>query len=97
MLTVKQVITVSRIIDKLDLKITDPKADVNTIGSDLIMQIASKAHQAEADVAVLVSTFAKCTPEEALEMDIVDLYEKHFKDQKLLSFFTSAVKQKLHE
>jgi len=98
MFTVKQAITVSRIIGKLDLKISDPKAGANEVGADLMMQLVSKAHKASEDIYKLVAELKGCTVKEAEDVDIVAIFEdEKIMGGKLVSFFTSAVKQQLQE
>ena len=92
MLTLKQGLKLSAIIDKLDLKITDPKADANKIGADLMMQIISKAHKAEQEIYAFVAEIKGITPQEAEKVDLVQFIKEIASDAGLVSFFKSAVK-----
>jgi hypothetical protein len=94
MLTLKQGLKLSAIIDKLDLKITDPKADANKVGADLMMQIISKAHKAENEIYAFVAEIKKITPEEAAEIDLMKFIQDIMSDAGVLDFFKSAVKSK---
>lgn len=97
MLTLKQGLKLSAIIDKLDLKITDPKADANKVGADLMMQIISKAHKAEKEIYAFVAEIKKITPEEAAEIDLMKFIQDIMSDAGVLDFFKSAVKSKGQE
>lgn len=92
MLTLKQGLKLSAIIDKLDLKITDPKADANKIGADLMMQIISKAHKAEKEIYAFVAEIRGITPQEAENVDLVQFIKEMASDTGVVNFFKSAVK-----
>jgi len=92
MLTLKQGLKLSAIIDKLDLKITDPKADANKIGADLMMQIISKAHKAEKEIYAFVAEIRGITPQEAEKIDLVQFIKEMASDTGVVNFFKSAVK-----
>lgn len=94
MLTVKQGIKLSAIIDKLDLKITDPKAGAEEVGADLIMQIATKAHRAEQEIYHFVADVKKIDPEEAEKVDLVGFMQGILSDTGAMGFFKSAVTSK---
>lgn len=92
MLTLKQGLKLSAIIDKMDLKITDPKADANKIGADLMMQIISKAHKAEKEIYAFVAEIRGITPQEAEKIDLVQFIKEMASDTGVVNFFKSAVK-----
>jgi len=92
MLTLKQGIKLSAIIDKLDLKITDPKADANKVGADLMMQIVAKAHKAEKEIYAFVAEIRGITPQEAEKIDLVQFIKEMASDTGVVNFFKSAVK-----
>ena len=92
MLTLKQGLKLSAIIDKLDLKITDPKADANKVGADLMMQIISKAHKAEQEIYAFVAETRGITPQEAEKVDLVQFIKEMASDTGVVNFFKSAVK-----
>ena len=92
MLTLKQGLKLSAIIDKLDLKITDPKASQEQIGADLIMQIISKAHKAEKEIYAFVAEAKGITPQEAEKVDLVQFIKEIASDAGVVNFFKSAVK-----
>jgi predicted peroxiredoxin len=91
MLTLKQGLKLSAIIDKLDLKITDPKADANKIGADLMMQIISKAHKAEKEIYAFVAEVKGITAQEAENIDLVQFIKEIASDAGVINFFKSAV------
>ena len=92
MLTLKQGLKLSAIIDKLDLKIADPKADAEKIGSDLLMQIVAKAHKAEQEIYAFVAEVKGITPQEAEKVDLVQFIKEMASDTGVVNFFKSAVK-----
>jgi len=91
MLTLKQGLKLSAIIDKLDLKITDPKASQEQIGADLMMQIISKAHKAEKEIYAFVAEAKGITPQEAENIDLVQFVKELVSDAGVINFFKSAV------
>jgi len=92
MITLKQGIKLSAIIDKLDLKITDPKASQEQIGADLMMQIISKAHKAEKEIYAFVAEAKGITPQEAEKVDLMQFIKEIASDAGVINFFKSAVK-----
>jgi len=92
MLTLKQGLKLSAIIDKLDLKIADPKADAEKIGSDLLMQIVAKAHKAEKEIYAFVAEVKGITPQEAEKVDLIGFIKEIAADAGVINFFKSAVK-----
>jgi hypothetical protein len=92
MLTLKQGLKLSAIIDKLDLKITDPKASQEQIGADMMMQIISKAHKAEKEIYAFVAEVKGITPQEAEKVDLIQLIKEMASDAGVVNFFKSAVK-----
>ena len=92
MLTLKQGLKLSAIIDKLDLKIADPKADAEKIGSDLLMQIVAKAHKAEQEIYAFVAETKGITPQEAENVDLIGFIKEITADAGVINFFKSAVK-----
>ena len=92
MLTMKQGLKLSAIIDKLDLKITDPKSDANKVGADMMMQIISKAHKAEQEIYAFVAETKGITPQEAEKVDLVQFIKDVASDTGVMNFFKSAVK-----
>ena len=91
MLTLKQGIKLSAIIDKLDLKITDPKASQENVGADLMMQIISKAHKAEQEIYSFIAEIKNISVEEAESVDLIGFIKEAVSDSGLMSFFKSAV------
>ena len=91
MLTLKQGLKLSAIIDKLDLKIADPKADAEKIGSDLLMQIVAKAHKAEQEIYAFVAEVKGITPQEAEKVDLIGFIKEIAADAGVINFFKSAV------
>ncbi len=92
MLTLKQGLKLSAIIDKLDLKITDPNATQEQIGADLMMQIISKAHKAEQEIYAFAADIKGVSVEEAESIDLIQFVKELVSDAGVVNFFTSAVK-----
>lgn len=92
MITLKQGLKLSAIIDKLGLKITDPKASQEQIGADLMMQIISKAHKAEKEICAFVAEIKGITPQEAENIDLMQFMKELASDAGVVNFFKSAVK-----
>ncbi len=92
MLTLNQGLKLSAINDKLDLKITDPKASQEQIGADLMMQIISKAHKAEKEIYAFVAEIKGITQQEAENVDLVQFIKEIASDAGVVNFFKSAVK-----
>lgn len=94
MLTVKQGIRISAIIDKLDLKIIDPNASAEKVGADLLMQIAAKAHKAEQEIYGFIAEVRKIDVEDAQEIDLIEFVQEILSDSGAMGFFKSAVTSK---
>ena len=92
MLTLKQGLKLSAIIDKLDLKITDPKASQENVGADLMMQIISKAHKAEQEIYAFVAETKNISAKEAENIDLIQFIKDMASDTGVMNFFKSAVK-----
>jgi len=97
MLTLKQGLKLSAIIDKLGLKITDPNAGADKVGADLMMQIASKAYKAEQEIYSFVAEIKGITTKEAEGVDLIDFIKELFGDPEMANFFKSAVKSNSQE
>lgn len=106
MLTLKQGIKLSAIIDKLEFTVktteTNDKGEKvyltqEEVGSDLMMQVLSKAHKAENEIYAFVAEIKKITPEEAAEIDLMKFIQDLMSDAGVLDFFKSAVKSKVQE
>jgi len=98
-LTGRQIMKISALADKLDLKI-DTKADIEDMGSDIIWQVAKKAHTAEEEVSEVLAILLECKPEEALDFDLMSKWEAFTdsdKGQKMLGFFHSAAELKAQD
>jgi predicted peroxiredoxin len=91
MLTLKQGLKLSAIIDKLDIKISNPNGKPEEIGADLMMQIISKAHKAEKEIYAFVAEIRGITPQEAEKIDLVQFIKEMASDAGVLNFFKSAV------
>lgn len=101
MLTIKQGIKISAIIDKMDIKIkaTEVNEEGKTvektkdqIGADLIIQITSKAYKAESEIYALVAEIKGCSIKEAENVDLIQWIKDIAGNSDLLNFFKSAVK-----
>lgn len=95
MITLKQGIKISAIIDKLELKITDPNGNAEKVGSDLMMQAIGKAHKAESEIYDLISDIKKITPQEAENIDLIEFIKGIAKDTGAMAFFKSAAMSKM--
>lgn len=91
MLTLKQGLKLSAIIDKLDIKISNPNAKPEEVGSDLMMQIVRKAHKAEQELYAFVAEIKGISVKEAEDVDLVQFIKEMVSDAGVKSFFKSAV------
>ena len=96
-ITTRHALKISKLIGKLDLKIKDPKAGADEVGADLILQIAGKIGDAEEEVAEIVSMLTGLPKEEALDADLIEIFEKEKEENGFISFFLSAVKRRIQE
>ena len=92
MLTLKQGLKLSAIIDKLDIKISNPNGKPEEIGADLMMQIVRKAHKAEQELYAFVAEIKGISVKEAEDVDLVQFIKEMVSDAGVKSFFKSAVK-----
>lgn len=92
MLTIKQGLKLSAIIERLDLKITNPNGTPEQVGADLMTQIISRAHRAESEIYEFISSVKGITPQKAEEMDLVEFIKELTGDSGVMAFFKSAVK-----
>ena len=92
MLTVKQGIRLSAIVDKLGVKITDPGATQEQVGADLMIQTVSKAHKAEQEIYAFVADTNKCSVEDAENVDLIKFIKLMLADSGVMDFLTSASK-----
>jgi len=95
--TTRQALKISKLIKKLNLKVTNPNGTQNEIGSDMILQIVSNIGDAEQEVAEVISIITGTSPEEALDIDLIELFEKEKGENGIISFFMSAVKHRMNE
>jgi len=91
-MNIRQSMKLSAIIDKMELRISNPKDGQEEIGADLIVQVVSKAHKAEKEIYSFVAELNKISPEEAEEVDIIEFIKGLQEVKGLQSFFTSVVK-----
>lgn len=94
MLTVKQGIKLAAIIDKMDLKIENPKADQEQVGADLMMQFVRKMPLAEQEIYEFIAAGKGITPEQAQNVDLVGYLTELLSDTSLASFFSQAAKSR---
>lgn len=92
MITLKQGLKLSAIIDKLELKITDPKGTQDQIGADLMMQIVCKAHKAEQEIYAFVADTKGISVKDAEKVDLIQFIKEIVSDAGVVNFFKSAVK-----
>lgn len=102
MLSLKQGIKLSAVIDKLDLnidfnKLLDKNGEVpgEAFGGELVMQLISKAYKAEHEIYAFVAEYKGCSVEEAENIDLTELAQGLMGDKNVATFFRSAVKSKL--
>lgn len=91
-MNIKQSMKLSSIIDKLELKITNPKATQEEVGADLLIQVLGKLHKAEKEVYSFVAETNKITELEAEEVDLIKFISGLSEVSGLKSFFISASK-----
>jgi hypothetical protein len=93
MLTIRQGIMLSAIIDKMDLKVTNPKGTQAEVGADLTMQFVRGIHRAGDEIYAFVADVRKISPEEAAETNLIEFLKELVAGQPDIShFFASAVK-----
>lgn len=97
MITMKQGLKMSAIIDKLEIKITNPEASSEQVGADLLMQIVTKAHKAENEIIAFVAEMKKCSVEDAENVDLIAFIKEIANDSGMKDFFKSAVTQSVRE
>lgn len=90
MLTIKQGLKLSAIIDKLDIKITNPNGKPEEVGADLLMQLARKAYKAEKEIYAFIAEIKGITPEEAENIDLVQFIKELASNAGIMNFFKSA-------
>lgn len=95
MITVRQGVKLSAIVDKLDISVTNPEAPKEQIGADLIKQVIKSVGKAEQEIYEFVASVKKCTVEEAEDVDLIKLLKDLFGDPDVRGLFQSAVKSKL--
>ena len=91
-MNIRQSMKLSAIIDKINVKITNPEASQGELGADLILQIVSGAYKAEKEIYNFIADMSKITPEAAEEMDIKDFIKLITETEGLQGFFTTAAK-----
>lgn len=91
MLTLKQGLKLSAIIDKLDIKISNPNAKAEEIGADLMMQIVRKAYKAESEIYAFVAETKGISAKEAENVDLIKFVKELVSDSGVINFFKSAV------
>ena len=92
MLSIKQGILLSAIVDKMDIKIENPEATQAQVGAELVIQMASKAHKAEQEIYSLVVSVKGCTAEEAPNIDLVEFLGELTGNPAIMDFLKSAAK-----
>ena len=100
MLTLKQGVQLSAIIDKLDIKITTLKkaegqtdADLQKqFGADLIMQVIRSAYKAEQEIYAFIAETKKIDIKDTESIDLIEFIKELISDPAVAGFFNSAVK-----
>jgi hypothetical protein len=96
-ITVRQGMQLSAIVDKLELTIPDPGASQEKLGADVFMQILSRAHRADEEIYAFIAEFKGCTPDEAQELPLSEVVRELMSDNGVLGFFSSAAKSQGQE
>lgn len=106
MLTLKQGIRLSAIIDKLGLEIKTTKRDSEgkevfrsqeELGADLMMQVVSKAHRAEQELYAFVAEIKGISAKGAESVDLVSFIKELAAMPGVADFFKSAAMSKGQE
>lgn len=99
MLTIKQGIKLSAIIDKMEiqLKVTETDEKGNRIrktqeevGAELITQMIRKAHKAENEIYAFIAEVKSITVKEAENINLKEFFQEIF-NKEVFDFFKSAV------
>lgn len=96
MLTIKQGIRLSAIIEKIDIDI-NPELTQEELGASLVKQVVSKAYKAENEILSFVADTKKVSIEEAGETDLIEFFKDLVADTGIKDFFTSALKRQPQE
>lgn len=91
-MTTKQGLKLSAIIDKLEIKIDNPKDDLEKVGADMMVQIVSKAHKAEKEIYEFIAATKGIDVKAAEEVDLVEFIKELVADSGIMAFFKSAVR-----
>lgn len=91
MITLKQGMRLSAIVDKLDIKLPDVNKGEDVFGAELMFQLLAKAHKAEKEIYALVADLRGCTAKEAEDVDLVELIGELAQDAGVRDFLSSAV------
>lgn len=94
MLTLKQGLKLSAIVDKMDIKITNPKGTSEEVGAELMMEIIKKSYKAEKEILDFVAETKGISIEEAEKINLVDFIKEIAQDSGIGNFFKSAAKSK---
>jgi len=89
-MNIKQTMGLSKIVNKMGIKITNAEASTEAVGADLLLQIASNLYKAETEIYTFVGDLKKITPEAAQEVDIMDMIEQLKEVKGLKRFFPLA-------
>lgn len=92
MLSIKQGILLSAIVDKMNIKIENPEGSQAQVGADLVIQMASKAYRAEEEIYSLVASVKGCSVEEAPNINLAEFLEELTGNPAIMDFLKSAVK-----
>lgn len=91
-MNIKQSMRLSAIIDKMGIKITNPKATQEEVGADLVIQIIGSAWKAEKEIYNFIAEIKKITVQEAEEVDLIEFIKEMNEISGLKGFFMSVVK-----
>lgn len=103
MLTIKQGLKLSVILDKLDLNIDFKKisqngeVSVEEFGGELMMQIVTKLHKAEKEIIAFVAEYKQISYKEAENINLIEFVQELLDDSSFGVFFKSAVNSKLQD
>lgn len=98
-LKTKVALKAAKLISKLDLNFDnlDTSANAGEIGKSIMLQILNKVGDAEEEIIELISVVAECSKEQALEIDLIELFSNETGEDGLIAFFKSAVKSNMPE
>ena len=99
MITLKQGMQLSAIVDKLELKPKFSEMDAKgnrvqvsqeAMGTDLMVQALSKAHRAEKEIYAFVAEVKGCSPKEAQDVNLFEFVREIVENAEMRDFFSAT-------